>query len=479
MKLWQKVFFTTMVFVVLAVDITAITVLQKQFQASITREREQSIVQQEYFASDLSSQILYKRLKNNQIVLSQDDVEDIILEKLKNETSNLASKDIHIMMLLDDQVLTVDDTFDLDQQDDFLKQVKDSQNYITSVYDNNDQTYLLTGSCLYLENNNYLLLTSQNLTNLYQQYNSQLLLVHISSLVFAGILSIILLLIILKLLKPLEKLNTSILEIAKGNYHIRLQQEGAEEFKELSQNVNIMTQAIEEHSSRIQEIADERKRFVDHFAHEMKTPLTSIMGFADLLRIQKNMNDEQRQEYGSIILEETKRLKGLSTKLLELATTQEKMLDFEKISMKEFLTHIQTMMAPIMDKNHMQLHVVTEDIDIDADRQLFQSLILNLIDNAIKASKANDSIDMICSYQQDHVMISIQDHGIGMSQKELQKVLQPFYMVDASRSRQNGGAGLGLSLCSEIVKCHHAHMTIESELNKGTTVTIIMKGGNQ
>lgn len=117
-----------------------------------------------------------------------------------------------------------------------------------------------------------------------------------------------------------------------------------------------------------------------------------------------------------------------------------------------------------------------EDVSLYVDKTLFKSLLYNLVDNAMKASKEGQEILLEAHQKKDVIEIKVCDQGIGMSQDQIEKVVEPFYMVDKSRSRQSGGAGLGLALCVEIVKVHGAELLIESELGKGTCVIIRMKG---
>ena len=471
MKLWQKVFIASLIIVILSVDISAIFVLQTSFKTTIEQQRAQAVTQQEYLVAEFSSNIVNERLKTGQILLSDEALEPLLSGIIKGHDFQ------EIALYNKKQKLVAGNSSDvLTKQTDFMTQVKKSHAYLTYIIQDGTKTYLLTGSALNLENQSYTLYTTTDLTWLYDQYDHQLFIVQMMSMTFALILSLILLVIILNLLNPLKKLNASILDIAQGNYKRRLKVQGSREFQELASNVNIMTKAIEDNAQRIQAIADGRKDFINHFAHEMKTPLTSIMGFADLLRIQRVVNDTQRQEYANIIFDEAKRLKSLSSKLLEIATTDHALLEFETISLNELFEEIRVAFLPILEKKNIQLSVISQPITIQADRQLFKSLLYNLVDNAVKASLENGTIELTSQLDQDHLTIEVCDHGIGISEDDLKKITEPFYMVDKSRSRKSGGAGLGLSLCDQIAKRHQAKMIITSKLGTGTKVQIIMKG---
>lgn len=481
MKLWQKVFLVSLVFIVLAVDMTAVMVVQINFSTIINREKQQAITKQEYIEKILSSSIVNKRLNGDAyhvqekpLFLNQEQVEST-LRNIELKPYNIDNSDI---MILNDQdeVIRGESLNILKQASKFVETVKNQQNYSSLIEEYNHKSYLITGSSLNLESKNYQLYTIIDISLLYEQYYNQHLLIQGVAFIFASVLSIILLMITLKLLNPLKTLNQSILKIAHGQYHLRLPEEGTVEFKELASNINIMAESIERDANKIQELADNRKEFIHYLAHEMKTPLTSVLGFADILRVKKDVNEKERREYSNIIFKEAKRLQSLSTKLLELVTTDQTVLELENISIKELFEDVQKSISPILDKNHITLFVNYEDVSLYVDKTLFKSLLYNLVDNAMKASKEGQEILSEAHQKKDVIEIKVCDQGIGMSQDQIEKVVEPFYMVDKSRSRQSGGAGLGLALCVEIVKVHGAELLIESELGKGTCVIIRMKG---
>lgn len=481
MKLWQKVFLVSLVFIVLAVDMTAVMVVQINFSTIINREKQQAITKQEYIEKILSSSIVNKRLNGDAyhvqekpLFLNQEQVEST-LRNIELKPYNIDNSDI---MILNDQdeVIRGESLNILKQEAKFVETVKNQQNYSSLIEEYNHKSYLITGSSLNLESKNYHLYTIIDISLLYEQYYNQHLLIQGVAFIFASVLSIILLMITLKLLNPLKTLNQSILKIAHGQYYLRLPEEGTVEFKELASNINIMAESIERDANKIQELADNRKEFIHYLAHEMKTPLTSVLGFADILRVKKDVNEKERREYSNIIFKEAKRLQSLSTKLLELVTTDQTVLELENISIKELFEDVQKSISPILDKNHITLFVNYEDVSLCVDKTLFKSLLYNLVDNAMKASKEGQEILLEAHQKKDVIEIKVCDQGIGMSQDQIEKVVEPFYMVDKSRSRQSGGAGLGLALCVEIVKVHGAELLIESELGKGTCVIIRMKG---
>ena len=117
--------------------------------------------------------------------------------------------------------------------------------------------------------------------------------------------------------------------------------------------------------------------------------------------------------------------------------------------------------------------------EIKVEPDLFKTLMINLVDNARKASKKNDVIELFGKAEDGGYALYVRDHGRGMKKEELSKITEPFYMIDKSRSRAQNGAGLGLALCQRIAELHGTQLQYESEIGKGTTVRIFLKGGAQ
>ena len=274
------------------------------------------------------------------------------------------------------------------------------------------------------------------------------------------------------MLRPLAALDVSARRIADGNYRERLAVRGTDELSGLAQDMNVMAQAVESRVEQLEQVAEERKIFIGNLAHEMKTPLTSILGFADLLYLPPEVPDEQRVEYARVISEEAKRLRALSGKLLELITLGSASLTLAPVSLRMVADEVSISLRPLMAQSQIRLRCSCPDALVDMDRELFKSLLYNLLDNGRKASRRGEKLDLAGQVQGNDIVILVRDYGSGIPQEELDKVCQPFYMVDKSRSRKAGGAGLGLALCKEIVSVHHGSIDIQSRLGEGTLITL-------
>ena len=240
-----------------------------------------------------------------------------------------------------------------------------------------------------------------------------------------------------------------------------------------------MAESVETNVSALESVAEDRKHFIDNLAHEMKTPLTSILGFSDLLQIKKDITEDNRIEYAGIIKEEASRMRTLSGKLMELITVGEAKLEWQQEDMEGLFREIGISLKVIADSHNMHLSCKAEKGLLCVDRELFKSLLYNLVDNAIKASQEGGNITVIGRFEESCFCIEVKDEGVGIPEEEITKITQAFYMVDKARSRAHGGAGLGLALCAEIVSNHQGKMHFESRPGEGTCVFIRMKGGKE
>ena len=473
MKLWQKIFLITLTFVMIAVGITTVIVAQNYFKMTLDIEKQGATARHEYVTSVISNRVTLEGLSSNELVVSQDNLRTLLRSIVTAQTD-----EAHGIAVYDEKgEIAFSQIGSLSTLTDFRNKVENNDPSYSVVADYSGTKQLVIGSSCELSGRKFYLYTSTDISRIYQTREQVFIYVRIIGAVSAVAAATALLLLVYKMLNPLSKINKSIHRIAKGAYGERVPEKGGYEFKELSANINQMAEAIEENVGQLQEIADSRKRFIDNLAHEMKTPLTSIICLSDVMHIKKNLTEDERIEYSGIIVEEAKRLRNLSGKIMELTVAENAELDYQVIHLTEILSAIQTAVQPVFDRSNINLTVEPIDCMIRCDRELFTSLLLNLIDNARKASAEGDTVEVNCKLNNDKLRLSIIDHGIGMSEEELKHISEPFYMADKSRSRQAGGAGLGLSLCTEIAKRHHAILKYNSTLGEGTVATLTMPTG--
>lgn len=226
----------------------------------------------------------------------------------------------------------------------------------------------------------------------------------------------------------------------------------------------------------LEEAADRREEFIASFAHELKTPLTAIIGYADMLR-SREMSPKNRFTAAGYIFSEGKRLEALSLKLMEIIVSGKQGIERRKFDAPYFIREVAAVTVPSLASDGMTLDMRWEQGEVEIEPDLFKTLMVNLIDNARKASKKGQTVELYGKKEDGGYAFYVRDHGRGMKKEDLSRITEPFYMIDKSRSRAQNGAGLGLALCQRIAELHGTTLEYESEPGIGTTVRVLLKGG--
>lgn len=264
--------------------------------------------------------------------------------------------------------------------------------------------------------------------------------------------------------RPIEQINEATKKVALGEYDIELETKREDEIGELTNNFNKMTRGLKSTENL-------QKEFINNVSHEIKTPVSSIEGFAKFLK-DKNLTDEEREEYANIIIEEAKRLENLTGKILKLSklNNQEIITNKQEIEVAEQIRKAISLLEPKWSKKDIKMNVSLEEKVFLGDEDLIFQVWVNIIDNAIKFSNEGGSIDIKVYEKDRNINIEIKDHGIGMKEEELEKVYDRFYQIDRSHSKE--GSGLGLAIVKRIVELSEGKIEIKSKENKGTTVIV-------
>ena len=236
----------------------------------------------------------------------------------------------------------------------------------------------------------------------------------------------------------------------------------------LADDFNSMAEAVERHTKELEESEEHKTLFMGNLTHELKTPLTAISGYAQTMRT-VDLSDDDRNEALTYIYEETGRLDRLAKKIMRLLELdRDTEIAMEEISLdKLFEAAVRTCTVSAKDKD-ITLNIGACHGTIRGDFDLMCDVLINLIDNALKASPKGSSVNVYAEGD----TIFVEDFGCGIPESEIVKITEPFYMVDKSRSRKSGGAGLGLALTKLILNHHGMKMSVESEVGKGTKISV-------
>lgn len=266
----------------------------------------------------------------------------------------------------------------------------------------------------------------------------------------------------------LMRLQEAAQQIAQGDYAQRTHVESKDEIGTLSSSFDTMADSVERTVQELTRSNQRQKRFISAVTHEFKTPLSGMLMNTELL-LHLNLSETERTESLLRIQRESLRLERMVQKLL-LLITMEQTPELQKTDVPALLERVSDALQAKYPAIRIQTECSVDWMMLNPD--LMESAILNLADNACKASQSGSYVKLTA----EENSFTVSDIGCGIAEADLDKVKEPFYMADKSRSKKQGGTGLGLSLAEEIVKAHGGRLTIESTLGEGTTVRIILNG---
>lgn len=289
------------------------------------------------------------------------------------------------------------------------------------------------------------------------------------------VISAILLAVMLRRsLKPLRRLTRVSEQIAGGQYALRSNVQTADEVGDLSRSFDHMAGTIEQKILDLEDTAQRRELLLGALTHEMKTPMTAIIGFSDSL-LTMPLTEEGRMQAAHEIHEAALRTERLSQKMMQLIAMNDcPVLVQRTLSTQTLLETVQTIMQAHLAEKQLALDLHTNTEAISGDSDLLITLLTNLIDNAAKASQPGQRIVVIADETAGAYTLTVADEGSGIPADKIALVTEPFYRVDKARSRKQGGAGLGLSLCQMIVQAHGGTLHIESTVGVGTRITVTL-----
>ena len=459
MKLWQKIFLITFALFIVAFDAGIFVLSNLSYHASINTARGQAFMEYDFvkesFSTDLSAEL--SRNSNNstavealmQYYIGFYQKRHVILELLQNGNS----------------------IFGNIPKDAILQPSNTNNEYVSTIVAMNERKWLIVSGKLLSPLDTYALVYAVDITKIYDDQAAMT-----NKLIFVGIgitagFSAMLFIILRRLTKPIRILQAAADKVAEGDYDARTNNRGYDDISDLAVRFDEMTAQVSAHLSEQMMIAQSKQEFIDNFAHELRTPLTTIYGNAELLK-HTRLSEDERIDAISSILDNVKRMQHVSQKLLDMALTRETAIEWHTVN-------LQTLFETVADsQNTRQIEknlkvIIDRHVDsIQGDFVLLQTLLINLLDNAVKASRESGNVYLSAYFQEGSVVLEVRDEGCGMAKEHLQRVFEPFYRTDKARSRKEGGAGLGLALCKQIAEAHHATLRIASELGQGTTAFV-------
>jgi signal transduction histidine kinase len=469
MKLWQKIFLGAFLLFELVFTLASLYLVQYHFSTNLNKEIDRGLTEQRMIQSGLQTNGTYI---NEKLGFPQSVVRDFLRITFQEYTRYFDQKGVFIE-LLDDNRQMVYSSFNtsfVGTRGELEVQPSGLRNYV--IRDIGEKSYLFVTSGLALEDDHFLLTYVRDITDVYTDKSAQVSLFLKLNAVTMLILGLGLYLLLWYLTRSIRSLTRSVQIIAEGDYSQHVHIQSKDEVGILARNFNRMAAAVEANIGELKRTAEDKQHFTECLTHELKTPLTSIIGYADLLRSTK-YNEELHFNGLNYIYTESKRLESLSFKLMDLILLRKEELIGTREDARELCMEIAASFLPRLESVGLELVQQVESSYLTVDRDLFKVLCTNLLDNAIKASTEGGRIMLQGHAEGDGgYVLEIVDEGNGIPEEDLDKIFEPFYMVDRARSRSHQGAGLGLAICAEIVRLHGADIDIHSRLNQGTTVKL-------
>lgn len=267
---------------------------------------------------------------------------------------------------------------------------------------------------------------------------------------------------------PLKNILKIIQKITAGQLFQRIEVTGHNEFTELGEAVNTMTQKLEE-------VESSRQEFVSNVSHELKTPLSSIKVLSDSILLQEDMPTEMYREFLQDINSEIDRMANIINDLLALVKLdhREAGLNIAETDINKLIEDIMKRLYPLAEQKKIELlYEKNKDVIIEADEMKLSLAISNLIENAIKYTPDEGTVKVVVDGDHQNAFVSVQDTGIGIDEDEQSKIFNRFYRVDKTRDRQTGGTGLGLAITHSTIMMHNGSIKVISKEDEGATFIV-------
>lgn len=466
MRFFWKIFYSIIIIASITCSIGSYFLIDSQFQSYLERE-----ILAAYDENDILRYSFSHELLNTDFFIPQQEQILKIAKAIKVNTS----KGIINFCISDKYGVRIYSSNQAMGKSEIFKKLSDSEKGYT-IYSENEKYYIHTIGPIHISDDFLFLENFRDITFLFESKEEQYRTFTILMIILFIVMGIVTFIVSKLLLKPLKKLSFATKQIAGGQFDQRLNISAKDEFGELASDFDTMAEKLEQMINQLKESSRRQHDFVHSFSHELKTPLTSMIGYADMLR-SKKMEPSRVMNCANYIFTEGKRLESLTFKLMDIIILEKQNFLMKHTLASEFFKQIQNVFKPIFLKENIKFYVKVEECDLEIEPDLMKTVCINLLDNARKAIDKDGEIFLCGSLEADNrYTISIKDNGKGIPEDELYKITEAFYMVDKSRARSQGSVGLGLTICSKIVDIHHAQMSFQSTEGEGTCVNIFLKG---
>lgn len=465
MKFFWKIFFSFTAIIMVVFSVFGIWMITQNFRNSLEKEIEEGNRENRMFqfAFEVNMNSLSENYRTEKIV--SDLAETVISNLDSQEYSYKVYKGFYNLIY---------ESSDKKLEHELMEQMEENT-CVYQVMESDGRKYLIFVCKSVMSGRNYYLESAKDITELYEERNHFFGQFRVVMLALVVAVSIVVFVISRFLTRSVVHLSDTTKRFAKGNYKVRAKVDSEDEVGMLARDFNVMADNLTQKMDELTDAARKQEDFTASFAHELKTPLTSIIGYADMLRTM-DMSHEESMEAANYIYSQGKRLESLSFKLLELIVTGNQDYQLKELEIGELVQEVLHITAKSLEQKKISCHVQVAEGVVWGEHDLLISLLVNLVDNARKALKEGGDIWIEGGFSEEGYELLVKDNGCGMSEDDIEKITEAFYMVDKSRSRKEGGAGLGMTLCSRIVEVHDAKWYIMSKEGEGTSIWVVFRG---
>ncbi len=467
MKLFWKQFTAMVCLIVLSFAVFGSIFLQTSFQMDLERETERSLEEWKMFQYALLASL-------EGIPEEYSPTGNVVTEVSEIIESSIGSQETGIALYNEEKQLIYKNGM---YYGGLIAEEGNDGQGIWRLTNTEEGHYLEALSGFECSYGNYFLAFGRNIQGVYDDRERMYSLYRITLIAVIGLSVLLSWFLSAHFTKPILKLSRATKNFARGNYESRVEVKGEDEVADLMRDFNRMAKRLEKSIWELEDAARRQDEFTGAFAHELKTPLTAIIGYGDMLRSME-MTEKERRSCADYIYRQGKRLERLSYKMMELVRVDKQDIDLKPVKTIDLTKEVRRFTERLLTENKIALEVKAEPGLIFGDMDLLCSLFGNLIDNARKAvckydvSDRGRKIRFIGRQEKGGYRYLVSDNGCGIPQEELGKITEAFYMVDKSRARKEGGAGLGMAVCRRIVELHHAKWSIESKEGEGTAINV-------
>ncbi len=315
-----------------------------------------------------------------------------------------------------------------------------------------------------------------------QALSSQLLRIILEALLIGLLIAVLLGLLLAKtVVAPIQSLTRAAERMAEGDFANKPENPATDEIGTFTRTFNNMAGQLEKSIDDMRRSEQTRREFVANVSHELRTPITSVRSYAETLVDSDDLDPETRKAFLGVILNESDRMTKIVQDLLTLSRFDAGNFSFS-FDHFSFVQSVEGVYKAVQMEAQKQgydfrLELEPEIPEIRGDKARIEQVLLNMVTNAMKYTQAGGRIVIAAGVREDKVWCSVQDNGIGIPEKDVERVFERFYRVDKARSRESGGTGLGLSIAREIVTRHDGEICLKSKLGEGTVITMTLPVG--